>query len=583
MASSTIKKQVRERDRLKSLAIRHKSANYWNAYKTLRNRVTDALRETKAAYYKGEFEKVKHDPKQAWKTVNKILNRKQESREINCLETQRGQISHPAELAECFNNYFTDIGPDIAKNIDSGDRNFKDYITTTSSSFNFQTVSESNVYRLLLSLNPRKSTGTDKIPAKIIRIAAPVITNSLTKTFNMAIISATVPSEWKIARVTPIFKNGPRNQLNNYRPISILPVVSKLFEKVLCEQLQEYLDTQELLSPHQFGFRKSHSTASALLDSTNEWFINMDRGLFKIALFLDLQKAFDTINHDILLAKLNLYGLQKPSLNLLESYLTNRTQMCSVNSALSGRKLVTCGIPQGSILGPLLFLIYVNDLPNSLEYSSTRMFSDDTALTVSGRSIQDVEVAINHDLTNVKQWLSANRLSLNLVKTEYLLIGSRYNINNLLAAPNVFVGDTPIKRVKETKALGVHIDEFLSWAARVITGRKNEHGQSELALDELKWKPLNERRTHFVASLMYKITHELAPKRLIDLFQGTPSSYYYNMRGSSTKLFLPKPKTEYLKKSLSYRGANLWNSLPDEARNKHSLASFNSYIRHLAN
>ncbi len=373
----------------------------------------------------------------------------------------------------------------------------------------------------------------------------------------MAIISATVPSEWKIARVTPIFKNGPRNQLNNYRPISILPVVSKLFEKVLCEQLQEYLDTQELLSPRQFGFRKSHSTASALLDSTNEWFINMDRGLFNIALFLDLQKAFDTINHDILLAKLNLYGLQKPSLNLLESYLTNRTQMCSVNGALSGRKLVTCGIPQGSILGPLLFLIYVNDLPNSLEYSSTRMFADDTALTVSGRSIQDVEVAINHDLTNVKQWLSANRLSLNLVKTEYLLIGSRYNINNLLAAPNVFVGDTPIKRVKETKALGVHIDEFLSWAARVITGRKNEHGQSELALDELKWKPLNERRTHFVASLMYKITHELAPKRLIDLFQGTPSSYYYNMRGSSTKLFLPKPKTEYLKKSLSYRGAKL--------------------------
>ncbi|CAB4001579.1 Hypothetical predicted protein, partial [Paramuricea clavata] len=133
--------------------------------------------------------------------------------------------------------------------------------------------------------------------------------------------------------------------------------------------------------------------------------------------FLDLQKAFDTINNDILLTKLDLYGLQKPSLNLLGSYLANRTQMCSVNGALSGTKLVTCGIPQGSILGPLLFLIYINDLLNSLEYSSTRMFADDTTLTVSGKSIHDVEVAINHDLTNVKQWLSANRLSLNLVKT----------------------------------------------------------------------------------------------------------------------------------------------------------------------
>jgi hypothetical protein len=303
------------------------------------------------------------------------------------VETQRGQIS---QLAECFNNYFTNIGPDIAKNIDNGDRNLKDYITTTISSFNFQTVSESHVYRLLLSLNPGKSTGIDKIPAKIIRIAAPVITNSLTKIFNMAIISVTVPFEWKIARVTPIFKNGPRNLLNNYRPISILPVVSKLFEKVLCEQLHEYLVTQELLSPRQFAFRKFHSTASALLDSTNEWFINMDRGLFNIAVFLDLQKAFDTINRDILLTKLDLYGLQKPSLNLLGSYLANRTQMCSVNDALSGTKLVTCGIPQSSIIGPLLFLIYINDLPNSLEYSSTRMFADDTTPTVSGKSIQDL-------------------------------------------------------------------------------------------------------------------------------------------------------------------------------------------------
>jgi hypothetical protein len=209
------------------------------------------------------------------------------------------------------------------------------------------------------------------------------------------------------------------------------------------------------LSPRQFGFRKFLSTASALLDSTNELFINMDRRLFNIAVFLDLQKAFDTINHDILLTKLDLNDLQKPSLNLLGSYLANRTQMCSVNGALWCTKLVACGISQGSILGPLLFLMYINDLP--------RIFADDTTLTVSGKSIQDVEVAINHDHTNVKQWLSANRLSLNLVKTEYLLIGPRENIDNLLAAPNVFVGDTPTKKVKEAKALGVHIDEFLSW------------------------------------------------------------------------------------------------------------------------
>ena len=192
---------------------------------------------------------------------------------------------------------------------------------------------------------------------------------------------------------------------NNYRPISILPIVSKVFEKALYGQQYDYFVVNNLLSQNKFGFRQFHSTASALLDSTNEWFINMDRGQFNIAVFLDLQKAFDTINHNILIKKLDLYGLQKPALNLLGSYLENRFQMCTVNGVLSKKNLVTCGIPQGSILGPLLFLIYINDLPSSLEHSSSRMFADDTTLTVSGKSLHDVEVAINHDLSNVNQWL----------------------------------------------------------------------------------------------------------------------------------------------------------------------------------
>ncbi len=241
-----------------------------------------------------------------------------------------------------------------------------------SSRFNFQTVSVSKVHKFLISLNPR----------------------------------AVVPSEWKSARVIPLHKKGPKNLLNNYRPISILPVISKIFEKVLYEQLYDYFISNNLLSPHQFGFRQFHSTASALLDSTNEWFINMDRGMFNIAVFLDLQKAFDTINHDIMLEKLKqnkLYGLEEPSMNLLSSYLANRAQLCFVNGVLSGSMPISCGIPQGSILGPLLFLIYINDLPRSLEYSSPRMFADDTTLTVSGKSIQEIKGAINHDLANVKR------------------------------------------------------------------------------------------------------------------------------------------------------------------------------------
>ena len=199
---------------------------------------------------------------------------------------------------------------------------------------------------MLRSLNPCKSTGIDKIPAKIIRIAAPVIAESLTKSsINTAIFSETVPFDWKVARVIPLRKSGSRNVSNNYRPVSILSVISKVFEKLLYEQLYDYFVSNNLLSDCQFGFRQFHSTASTLLDSTNEWFINMDRGKINIAVFLDLQKAFDTINHDILLKKLERYGMGSPVLNLLRNYLTDRTQMCSVNGVLSCSKTVTCGVP----------------------------------------------------------------------------------------------------------------------------------------------------------------------------------------------------------------------------------------------
>ena len=259
--------QIRERDRLKLFAIKNNSAYYWNAYKLSRNRVTQALREAKSAYYKRQFVCVTNNPKQAWKTVNKIVNRKQEcGSEISCIHSQSGQITCSNELAESFNNYFTKIGPNIANTIENSDANFMDYLTETTKTknvFKFQVISVTKVVGLLRSLNPCK------IPANIIRIAAPVIAESLTKIFNTASYSETVPFDWKVARVIPLHKSGPRNLFNNYRPVSILSVISKVFEKLLYEQLYDYFVSNNLLSDRQFGFRQFYSTASTLLDSTN--------------------------------------------------------------------------------------------------------------------------------------------------------------------------------------------------------------------------------------------------------------------------------------------------------------------------
>ena len=182
---------------------------------------------------------------------------------------------------------------------------------------------------------------------------------------------------------------------------------------ILNTRLHSYLTTFELLSDSQFGFRKSHSTASALLDCTNEWYVNLDRKMFNLVVLIDLKKAFDTVDHQILLRKLELYGIKGQALTLLRSYLTNRNQKCQIKNSFSSERLIKCGVPQGSILGPLFFLLYINDLPHCLNKTKPRMFADDTNLTASANSLTDLEAAANSDLENLRKWLIANRLSLN--------------------------------------------------------------------------------------------------------------------------------------------------------------------------
>ena len=335
------------------------------------------------------------------------------------------------------------------------------YVKKATSEFAaFQPTTVNDIIHLLCGLSTNKATGIDKISCKIIKIAAPAISDSLTFIFNQAITLSSFPDEWKMARVTPLYKNGQRNIPGNYRPISVLPAISKIMERILYNQLYNYLTKFELLSNSQFGFRKSHSTATALLDCTNEWYVNLDRKLFNLIVFIDLKKAFDTVDHNILLEKLEFYGIKGQALSFLKSYLTNRSQKCKINGFVSSERLIRCGVPQGSILGPLLFLLYINDLPECLDNTRPRLFADDTNLTASGDSMTDVEIAVNSDLENLRNWLMANTLSLNVAKTEFMLIGSKRMIKNF--HPNIIIENKQIKQVYECKTLGIIIDQHLS-------------------------------------------------------------------------------------------------------------------------
>ena len=270
------------------------------------------------------------------------------------------------------------------------------------------------VYNLLRSIDEKKSVGLDKIPNKLLKIAANVVAPSLTAIFTASICTGIFPQEWKASRVSPVYKSGIRNNPSNYRPISVIPVVAKTFEKIVYGQLYEYLNSYHLLNPCQSGFRSLHSTLTALLEATNSWSVNIDNGLVNEVVFIDLKKAFDTIDHKIMLRKLENYGVDPSSLRWFESYLSDRTQNCRVNDHLSSSKPVTFGVPQGSNLDPLLFLIYINDLPNCLNYAMPRMFADDTSVSYAGDSVDELQNVLNSELKSLHNWLIAIRLSLNI-------------------------------------------------------------------------------------------------------------------------------------------------------------------------
>ena len=308
-----------------------------------------------------------------------------------------------------------------------------------------------------------RSPGPDRILAKILKDAAELICNPLKIIFNKSLKTGVFPDKWKTARETPIFKSGRHSDLNNYRPIPVLSAVSRIFEKVTRDQLFEFLTANNLLSKNQFAYRKLHSTVTSLLNVIDSWYSNIDRKNVNISLFLDLRKAFDTIDHNILLAKLQKYGICQKELAWFASYLTERQQYCYLNGQNSEKRLVTCGIPQGSCLGPLLFILYTNDFEESLTKFAPNMYANDTSISLGGEDAYQLLADLRNELQHIMDSLRQNKLSLNVAKCEDMFIGNSKQLGKISEIGDLKVGEDEIKRVRKTKYLGLTIDENLSW------------------------------------------------------------------------------------------------------------------------
>ena len=262
--------------------------------------------------------------------------------------------------------------------------------------FKFDVISAEFVSDQICNMQNSKSPGLDQFNVRLLKLAGPYLSNCLAHICNLSLSGYTFPDEWKKAKVTPIFKSGDKSDVGNYRPISVLPIVSKIIERAVHDQLYAYLTNADLLSNAQSGFRSNHSTSTTLHDVQDYILNNMDDGYATGVIFLDLKKAFDTVNHDILIKKLKNYGIDNNELLWFESYLNNRSQVVNVNSTLSDFQPVNIGIPQGSILGPLLFIIFVNCLPDAVDKCKTVMYADDTSIMCKANNVHELQSQLMH-------------------------------------------------------------------------------------------------------------------------------------------------------------------------------------------
>jgi len=372
-------------------------------------------------------------------------------------------------IANELNSHFSTVGEKLNDELPHGPNTYQDYLQNPSphkDSIFLHKITEAEVFKLINEIDVNKSVGVDEIPPKVLKWGIASYTPLLTKLFNDCFQEGVYPDNLKIAKVVPIFKGGDKNDVNSYRPISVLSQINRIFEKIIYDRLYSFLvEKNNILHKKQFGFQPGHSTEHAMLDMKEHILRNMDKKLVSCLLFLDLKKAFDSVSHSILLKQLNYYGIRGTALDLLTSYLSNRYQTTCIDGFSSILTLITWGVPQGSVLGPLLFLVFINDLPNVSSLLSTWLFADDSAFCHSAKSINILENEMNCEISKVQNY----KLSVHYIKkSQFMLIDWRTVHSNIDSIDfSLVMGGHPLTKTTSYKYLGIHIDNKFSWEIHI--------------------------------------------------------------------------------------------------------------------
>ena len=472
--SKDILLSIKYRDKLHSKFKKAKSNSQkvklehdYNEYRSFLNK---KIKMAKRNYDKEVFKKCKNDSKSIWKNINAILGKANNKK---CIPTKINDengisLSKLEDITNAFNNYYVNVGPKLATQIGPPNTDYRKNLPKiqTQGSLFLRRTEEQEVINIIKFLKPKSSYGHDGISPKFLKKTYAGIIAPIVYIINLSLSTGTVPNAMKQAKVVPIYKNsGSKEIMKNYRPVSLLPVISKVLERIVYNRLFEYLVKHKLLHTSQYGFQPGLSTELAILELQDRLNSALNNKECCAGVFMDLSKAFDTLDHKILLYKLNHYGIRGVAHDWFRNYLTGRSQYVCIDGVNSIRMPITCGVPQGSILGPLLFLIYINDLATVSKHAITILFADDTNTIYKSNSYENLKHLVTKDLQNISDWFKANKLALNETKTKFVIFHKSRN-----KPPKDFkliLNNIEIERVEVTKFLGVLIHENLSWKPHV--------------------------------------------------------------------------------------------------------------------
>ena len=434
----------------------------WNVAKRLRNTCTNRLRKARADFIKENLDNNMGNSKKFWKNIQDILPKNKNNNKANfeLFDDDLGTIPEN-NTADYINKFFTNIGPKLAGKFNG------DWSTDTEKSNIILDDIRTNieeVTKLCKVININKSSSIPNISSEVLRDAFLAIPGILTNLFNISFEMAEIPNDWKVAKVTPLPKAGNSKSVSNLRPISLLPLPSKLIEKIVHNRIYMHCNENNMLDKKQGGFRPKHSTVSTTALYINDIYEAMNKNEVTISVYIDAMKAFDTVNHEILVQKLEYFGIIGKNANWVKNYLSNRKQCTIANNMVSTEELITCGVPQGSVCGPLLFLLYINDISKVLENCKVSLYADDTVLYFSAPTVENAIPIVQQDLYKLSEWCNKNRLTINCNKTKYCVYGMRSivkksrNIDIILS-----LNGTVLEKVCSYKYLGFILDDQLNF------------------------------------------------------------------------------------------------------------------------